>query len=148
MLSLLAMVAAAALPASLAAAERVPAPVDQAESQQALDALQQLLSAYAAGNRARIESLVEPQMIGYSRTVEAMRESALAQKQLRVVLSDTKTLMSEDVAIVRTHWEKRFLSLPAMTAGKKSGNCTFVMHRDSGAWRLSALSGKSPFTLD
>ena len=146
LLSLLgALAAVAAAPAALAAQPATARISAQADVQPALDALQQLLSAYASGNQTQIESLVDPAMIGYSRVVDPVRDTAVAQKQLRVSLSDTRTQVSEDVVIIQTHWEKRFIASPGRSAGRKSGICTFVMRPDAAVWRLSALNGDNPF---
>jgi hypothetical protein len=107
--------------------------------------LQQLLDAYAAGELAQAEALIDPKMIAYSRVVDAIREAGLTQKQLRVTLSDTRTLMTEDMAIIQTHWQKRFVSIPGQIASLKSDTCTFVMRRENALWKLSALSGENPF---
>lgn len=146
LLSLLgALAAVAAAPSALATQPTVTKTWTQTDVQPALDALQQLLSAYATGNQTQIESLVDPTMIGYSRVVDPVRDAAMAQRQLRVSLSDTRTQISEDVVIVQTHWEKRFVSSPGRQAGRKSGICTFVMRPDASVWRLSALNGDNPF---
>ena len=84
-------------------------------------------------------------MIGYSRVVDPVRDTAVPQKQLRISLADTRTQVSEDVVIIQTHWEKRFITNPGRQAGRKSGTCTFVMRPDANLWRLSALNGDNPF---
>lgn len=143
-LYLFGVLAAVVLPTAPQAAEQaITMPSDQA-----LDALQQLLSAYAAGNQQQVESMVEPQMIGYSRVVDAVRVAGVSQKQLRMTLSDTRTLISEDVVIIQSHWDKRFVSTHGRVAGHRSGTCTFVMRPDAAVWRLSALSGDNPFSAD
>lgn len=143
-LYLFGVLAAVVLPTAPQAAEQaITMPSDQA-----LDALQQLLSAYAAGNQQQVESMVEPQMIGYSRVVDAVRDAGVSQKQLRMTLSDTRTLISEDVVIIQSHWDKRFVSTHGRVAGHRSGTCTFVMRPDAAVWRLSALSGDNPFSAD
>jgi hypothetical protein len=139
------MAAIAAAPVAVATQPLVANTSAQADVQPALDALQQLLSAYAAGNQTQIESLVEPTMIGYTRVVDPVRDAAVAQKQLRVSLSDTRTQTSEDVVIIQTRWEKRFISSPGRQAVRRSGICTFVMRPDAAEWRLSALNGDNPF---
>jgi hypothetical protein len=146
LLSLLSALAAVAVPSTALATQ--PAAVNvvpQTDAQAALDALQLLLSAYATGDQKQIEALVDPTMIGYSRVVDPVRDAAVAQKQMRLSLSDTRTQISEDVVIIRTHWEKRFTSGPGRQAGYKSGVCTFVLRPDAAVWRLSALSGNNPF---
>ncbi len=146
LLSVLGALALATPPiAALASPPSTTKVTAQTDVQPALDALQLLLSAYAMGNHTQIESLVEPTMIGYSRVVDPVRDTSLAHKQLRVTLSDTRTQVSENVVIVETHWEKRFVSIPGRQAVRKSGTCTFVMRPDAAVWKLSALSGDSPF---
>lgn len=129
-----------------AAAAEVPA--GRLEEQQALDAMQQLLAAFCEGNYAQAEALIDPQMTGQTQLVQTLRQTGHLQNQLRINLSDTRNLVSRDVAVIRTRWEKRYLLLPALTAQRRSGSTTFVMHREAGAWRLSALSGDNPFTVD
>jgi hypothetical protein len=139
-----ALVAAAAPPLARATEQAV-----SLAPSQALDALQQLLTAYSAGNPKQLEALVEPQMIGYSRVVDAVRDAGLAQKQLRLTLSDTRTQISEDVVIVQTQWEKRYLSPSGRAMKNTTGHCTFVMRPvEASGWKLSALSGDNPFGAD
>lgn len=146
LLSLLgALIAFAAPSVALSTQPPVAKIAAQTDVQVALDALKLLLSAYAAGNQGQIESLVDPAMIGYSRVVDPVRDAGVAQKQVRVSLSDTHTQISDDVVIIQTHWEKRFISNPGRRAGQKSGVCTFVLRPDATVWRLSALSGDNPF---
>ena len=146
LLFLAAVLFATTAPAAVLAAEPPSAALASA---QALDALQQLLAAYSAGNPQQVESLVEPKMIGYSRVVDAVRDAGLAQKQLRLTLSDTRTQMSEDVVIVQTHWEKRSQPVTGRAARLTNGRCTFVMRPvDASGWKLSALSGDNPFGAD
>ena len=133
---------------ALAADTTTAGPANQADGQQALGVMNQLLSFYMEGQFQQAEALLEPQMIGYSRVMDALRETALTQKQLRITLSDTRTLVSQDVVIIRTRWEKRFLTLPALAPTQRSGHATFVMHREAGVWRLSALSGDNLFSVD
>ena len=145
----LALNLATVMPGALRAAEKaVVMPANQNQEQQALDALQQLLSAYVTGNTRLAESLIDPKMIGYSLVVDAMHATGQKQKQLRVAMSDTRTLVTDDVAIIQTRWEKRYLSTPALLEKRKSGMCTFVLHREASAWRLSALSGDNPFDAE
>lgn len=146
LLSLLGALATVAVaPSALASQPAAVKASVQTDVQPALDALQQLLTAYTAGNQMQIESLVDPAMIGYSRVVDPVRDAAVAHKQLRVSLSDTRTQISEDVVIIQTHWEKRFNLSPGRQAGPKSGTCTFVMRPDGVVWRLSALNGDNLF---
>jgi hypothetical protein len=143
------LLGAVAAPAPSLAADRIASPpVDQADGQQALDVLRQLLAAYIKGQYLQSEALVEPQMIGHAQITEALRLGATRQKQMRINLSDTRTLVSEDVVIIRTRWEKRFLSVPGLRARRSSGDSTFVMHRESGVWRLSAASGDALISAD
>jgi|GEM_PF-2128958 len=145
----LCLLTAAMPPATaLAADTATTGPANQADGQQALGALNQLLSFYMEGQPQPAEALLEAQMIGYSRVMDALRDTGLVQKQLRIKLSDTRTLVSQDVVIVRTRWEKRFLALPALAPAIRSGQATFVMHREAGVWRLSALNGDNLFSVD
>lgn len=143
-LYLLAAVATGSVPASLHASEQAVS----IPSEQALDALQKLLSAHATGNQKQLEALVEPKLIGYSRVVNPTRDAGLTQKQLALSLSDTRAQVSEDVVIIQTHWEKRYVSIPGRIGRHFSGTCTFVMRPSAGVWRLSALTGDSPFGPD
>jgi hypothetical protein len=143
------LLTAAMPPATVLAADTATAgPANQADGQQALGVLNQLLSFYMEGQFKQAEALLEPQMVGYSRVMDALRETGLTQKQLRINLSDTRTLVSPDVVIIRCRWEKRFLTLPGLAPARRSGNATFVMHREAGVWRLSALSGDNLFSVD
>ncbi len=134
--------------AARAAEQTIATRSDPKDIQHAMDALQQLLSAYAAGDQLTLESLLEPKMIGYSRVVDAVRDAGLAQKHVQLTLSDTRTQVSDDVVIIQTRWEKRYALATARTSALKSGTCTFVMRPGSSLWRLSALSGDNPFSAD
>ena len=149
MISLLGALAAAATTPSIFATQSPPVAVTaQSDVQTALDTLQLLLSAYASGNQKQLEDLVDPTMIGYSRVVDAVRDAAISQRQMRVNLVDIRTQISENVVIVQTHWQKRFISRSRRTAGSKNGQCTFVLRREANVWSLSALSGDNPFGAD
>lgn len=137
------------LPASLGAAEPSgSATSKQADGLQALEALQQLLEAYVTGNQTVAKSLVEAEMIGYAKVVNAIGETSPLHKQLRVTLSDTRVLLSPGLAMIHARWEKRFVVPANSHAVLKSGHGSFTMRRDGATWRLSALGGDNPFGPD
>lgn len=123
-------------------------PSSQADSTPAIAALEDLLAAFSAGNPGDAEALIEPRMIGYSRLVDGLREAVLVQKQIRLTLSDTKTLVADDIALIQTRWEKLYIKYPGLQPVRRSGISTFVMHREKSVWSLSALSGDNPFSVD
>src|SRR4051812_19962517 len=94
------LLTAAMPPATALAADTAAVGVNQADGQQALGVLNQLLSFYMEGQPQQAEALLETQMIGYSRVMDALRDTGLTQRQLRIKLSDTRTLVSQDVVIV------------------------------------------------
>lgn len=137
------------VPGSLSAAEpTVSSASEQADRLQALDALEQLLEAYVSGNQTVAKTLVETEMIGYAKVVNAIGETSPLRKQLRLTLSDTRTLVSPGLALIHARWEKRFVVLAGAHAVQQSGHCNFTMRRDGATWRLSALSGDNPFGSD
>jgi hypothetical protein len=123
-------------------------PSAQSDSRPAIDALEQLMKAFSVGNSADAEALIEPQMIGYSKLTDGLRDAVLVQKQIRLTMSDTKTLVADDVVLIQANWEKRYTSHPGLKAVLRSGKSTFVMHYSGKIWRLSALSGDNPFSVD
>jgi hypothetical protein len=140
------VMAAIAFPASLLAAGTTQAiPADPSDGEQALQTLLELLSAYAEGRQQVFEGFLLPQMVGHARLVDSVRGSLQAEGQRRVTLSDTRTVVSGDVAIIRTRWEKRLLQKPALLPQLKSGSVTFVMQRDPAGWKLAVTGGNSPF---
>jgi len=149
LLPAIAVVVAVCAPISAhAATPALTAVSEQSEVQQAVEAMQLLLAAYTSGNETRVESLLEPKMIGYSRVVDGMRDAQSSQRQLRLSLSDTRTQISEHVVLIQTQWEKRYVTNPGRQAVKKNGTCTLVMRPDLSGWRLSALNGDNPFSAD
>ena len=145
--SLLAVSVALATPSVLrAAVKTVAQPSEQADSRQAVSALRQLFAAYAAGNRLQMAYLVEPEMIGYARVLDAARQESASRKQLRLTFSDTRTQLSGDTAFIQIRWEKRFIQFPAMAPVRQSGSASFTLQRNGSAWRLSAMSGDNPFS--
>lgn len=145
--SLLAVSVALATPSVLRSAVRTVAqPSEQADSRQAVSALRQLFAAYAAGNQLQMAYLVEPEMIGYSRVFDAARQEAASHKQLRLTFSDTRTQVSGDTAFIHIRWEKRFIQFPAMVPVRQGGSASFSLRRTGSAWKLSAMSGDSPFS--
>lgn len=137
------------IPAVLhAAGKAVSLPVEQADGRQALAALRMLFSAHATGNRLQVAALVELQMLGYSRVMDSLPASAFSQQQSRVALSNIRTQASEDSVTIQTHWEKRFVAAATRTPVLKTGDCTFVMRRSDGTWKLSAFGGDNPFAAN
>jgi hypothetical protein len=131
-----------------AATKPTLAPTDQTDAASAAEAVEQLLAAFVAFDQVALEGLIEPEMLGYSRVVTGIKNAAAFQKQLRIALNNTRALASGDIVRIQTRWEKRFVSYPAMKPARRSGSCTFVMHRAEGVWRLKALDGSNPFSAD
>lgn len=137
------------LPGSPSAAEpAISGASEQTDRLQALEALQHLLEAYVTGNPTAAKTLVEPEMIGYAKVVNAIGEASPLHKQLRVTLSDTRALVSPGMVLIHTRWEKRFVVLAGAHAIRKSGHCSFTLRRDGATWRLFALGGDNPFGPD
>ncbi len=143
-----ALLGAAIAPLAMAAEPAITTVTEQSEVQQAVQAMQRLVAAYISGNQMQVESLLEPQMIGYSRVVDGLRDAQTTQNQLRLTLSDTRTQISEHVVLIQTRWDKRYVSNPGRQAVHKSGLCTLVMRPELSGWRLSALNGDNPFSAE
>jgi len=124
------------------------APLDTTDIQSARNALDLLLSAFSASLPSEAEKLLDPQMIGYSRVMDGVRDIGIQHRQLRVSLSDVHTQAMDDVVIIQARWETRSVQVPAMTPIRRSGTCVFVMRHEGAAWKLTALSGDNPFGLD
>ncbi len=132
-------------PAARAAVKTVASPSGPSEGRQATGALRVLFSAYAAGNQLQMSYLVAPEMIGYARVMDAVREEAVTHKQLRLTFSEARVQVDGDTAFIQARWEKRFVLFPAVSAVRQSGAATFTMKRIGSAWKLSGLSGDNPF---
>lgn len=125
---------------------RSPAPASTSEAQQeAIGALETLLSAYAEGNIAKAEGQIDPAMIGFQVLVEAMKTSVAQQKQIRVWLRDTNSLAGDGIVVIKTGWEKRFLSGPSLTPALRSGKANFMFRKSQDGWRLIGASGNNVF---
>ncbi|MDB5966520.1 MAG: hypothetical protein JWQ72_3020 [Polaromonas sp.] len=145
---MLAISVSLAAPALLRAAAKGPVlPAEQSEAAQALAALRLFFATYAEGNQAQLELMVEPEMIGYSRLVDAARQAASGQKQIRVALFDVRTQVADGAVFVHARWEKRFVRLPAQPV-LKAGRAMFTMKRSAAGWRLAGLDGDSPVSAD
>ena len=103
--------------------------------------LNNLLQAYAQGNIAEAEGLIDPVMLGYQQLVDAMRSSVSSQKQIKIHLKEAKFTTAKDIVVIRTSWEKRYLS------NVVSGKTLFLMQLIRKEWTLSSQSGDNIFAM-
>lgn len=111
----------------------------------ALAALEGILAAYSEGQALRAEAMVEPAMIGRQQLIDAMRLSIAQQKQIRISLHDTQMVNGDDVVVLRTGWDKRYLTLPDMAPMVRKGQTLFLMQLTKQGWKLAGQSGDNLF---
>ena len=105
-----------------------------------------LVAAYEAGDLGRVDEHVDAAMNGRGAFVQKARDSINAQKQIRIALADTESIVEGDAVFMNARWEKRFLALPGMKPGLASGRLSAVMKRSGGRWKLTGLMGDNPFS--
>lgn len=116
-----------------------------AEGEKAWAAFEKLIRAYETGDVVQLQSTLDPGMIGYQRLLDGARRDANALKQLRIHLFNSRVMAGTDVAVIETNWEKRFLGVSDLQAGKHSGRSMVLMHQDKNGWKFAALSGDNLF---
>lgn len=118
---------------------------DLQDQRNALMALEDLFRQYEAGNVNYLRNRLDPSMIGFQQILDRMASEVFQCKQMRVRLFDTQVQAGPDLAVIQTGWEKRCLLIPAFVPKVDTGTTTFLMHKNKGAWAMSALSGNNPF---
>lgn len=116
-----------------------------AEGEKAWAAFDKLIRAYETGDVVQLQSSLDPSMIGYQRLLDGARRDANALKQLRIHLFNSRVMAGPDVAVIETNWEKRFLGVSDLQAGKHSGRSMVLMHLDANGWKFAAISGDNLF---
>lgn len=116
-----------------------------AEGEKAWAAFGKLIRAYETGDVVQLQSFLDPSMIGYQRLLDGTRRDANTLKQLRIHLSNSRVIAGPDVAVIETNWEKRFLGVTDLQAGKHSGRSMVLMHLDKNGWKFAAISGDNLF---
>lgn len=114
-------------------------------SADALAALEGIFAAYSDGQALRAEAMMEPAMIGHQQLIDAMRLSISRQKQVRISLHDTKMVTGNDVVVIHTGWDKRYLALPGMDPMVRRGQTIFLMQLTKQGWKLAGQSGDNIF---
>lgn len=139
--------APAASPASEPSSEPVAAvrQGDFDDLQAARQALDTALRAYESGDVLYFERLLDADVIGRARLMDALRRDANNLRQIRMHLSDIEQHAGADVTVLRARWEKRFLTASNLQPGLVSGHSVFMMHRTADGWRLAAIAGDNPF---
>lgn len=122
------------------------APPGTTASADALAALQGIFAAYAEGQILRAEAMVESAMIGRQQLIDAMRLSISQQKQVRISLHDTQMVIGRDVVVIRSGWDKRYLTLPDMAPIARKGQTIFLMQLAKDGWKLTGQSGDNLFS--
>ena len=112
----------------------------------ATKALDELLRAYENGDTLKIQSQFDPSMIGYQKLIDGIQQENNRCKQMRITLIDTKTQVGPDLAVIQTSWEKRCLQVPSFKPVLDSGQSSFLMHRNTGGWKMTGISGSNPLT--
>ncbi|MDO9372082.1 MAG: hypothetical protein Q7U07_05770 [Gammaproteobacteria bacterium] len=116
-----------------------------AEGEKAQAAFDKMIRAYEAGDVLQLQSYLDPSMIGYQRLLDGARSDANAFKKLRIHLFNSRVMAGPDVAVIETNWEKRFLGVTDLQAGKHAGRSMVLMHRDKTGWKFAALAGDNLF---
>lgn len=117
-----------------------------AKDSDAFQALQKMTADFSNGKVSDAEKVIDIAMIGRQEIVEAMNSSLAKQKQIRISFSDTTTNnVGKEVVVIKTSWEKRSLSVPAMTAVEQKGQSLFFMQKIKKNWKLVGQSGDNLF---
>lgn len=115
-------------------------------AQPALTALNEIIAAYSQNNINRVESIIDPAMIGRTQLLESMRTSLNQEKQIQIELRNIETVNSNNLIVIRTGWEKRYLKLPSMNGAIAQGQSIFMMQLFNTQWKLAAQSGDNIFS--
>lgn len=138
----------ASVPAAASAASEggtATAPAPMASLASARDALNEAIRAYESGDVMYFERQLDPDMIGRSRMMDALRRDANNLRQVRLHLKNVEQHTGPDVAVIRARWEKRYLSALQLQPGMNEGHSAFLLHRTRDGWRLAAIAGDQPF---
>lgn len=127
------------------AAGMATAPASFASMQSARDALNEAIRAYESGDVLYFERQLDPDMIGRSRMMDALRRDANNLRQVRLHLKNVEQHAGPDVTVIRARWEKRYLSALQLQPGLSEGHSAFLLHRTREGWRLAAIAGDQPF---
>lgn len=109
-------------------------------------ALNEMLRTYESGNTVNLQSYFDSSMIGYQKLIDGISVEANNCKQMRINLSNTKTQVGPDLAVIQTNWEKRCLLLPNFKPVVESGQSNFLMHKNLNGWKMTGISGANPLT--
>ena len=123
-------------------AKKMRPPVEVAA---ALTTLDNLLTAYMQGESTKFEGYTDPSMIGRGALSDAMRQSHLNQKQIRVTLTDKTYSAGQNIVVIQTNWLKHSLVFRGLSASKRSGKSTFFMTKGGDGWQLSGMTGDNVF---
>lgn len=113
---------------------------------ESFEVLQKLVTNFSDGKISEAELLIDQSMIGRQEIIEAMNESIFKQKQIRISFHDKSThKVGNEVVVVKTGWEKKYLVVPAMTAETQKGQTLFFIQRMKQKWKLVGQSGDNLF---
>jgi len=132
-------------PAVQAQPAAAPAQSAQQLTQAAHDALDAMLADYASGQPLQAQNALDAAMIGRQGLADQMRVSLSQEVQVRVNLRDIEASVNAGTVVISANWERRFLRLPGMAPALRSGRAVFMWQLRREGWRLTGLSGDSPF---
>jgi hypothetical protein len=111
----------------------------------AQDVLERLMHAYQSGDPITIEPFVDPAMIGAQSLLDNIHDTQTQQKQIRIFLKNIQIVAGTGFVVIQANWEKRYLSLPAMTPKLVTGHASFTMSHTAAGWRLIGITGDNIF---
>ncbi len=111
-----------------------------------LDAqFQALIDAYERGDVGFFQAKIDPAMPGYSRVLDAMRRDATSQTRPRLLFTDQTWSIGENVAMLQGVFQKRYFDARNLNPELVTGRVVILLSRDGDLWRISAVTGDSPF---
>ncbi|TAG01756.1 MAG: hypothetical protein EAZ43_10610 [Betaproteobacteria bacterium] len=106
---------------------------------------QALIDAYERGDVGFFQAKIDPGMPGYSRVLDAMRRDATSQTRPRLLFTDQTWSIGENVAMLQAVFQKRYFDARNLNPELVTGRVVILLSRDGDLWRISAITGDSPF---
>jgi hypothetical protein len=104
-----------------------------------------LIDAYERGDVGFFQAKIDPAMPGYSRVLDAMRRDATAQTRPRLLFTDQTWSVGPNVALLQARFQKRYFNARDLNPELVEGRVVMLLSRDGDLWRISAITGDSPF---
>lgn len=115
-------------------------------SAEAFAVLTALATDFAQGNTFEAQKRIDPSMIGYQEFVDGLQAAKVKQKDIRIEWIDKKiNEVGDRVVVIQVGWEKRFLVLPDLSAGKENGKSMFFVQKMKSEWKIVGQSGDRLF---